>query len=177
MRIFAQVIGIIAMIIGSLSLQSKTQKGIARLQACSTCLFTIHFALIGAFMGAILNFLGMLRALVFSKRDKKWAMHPIWVVIFILLFSLSYFLPFTLFNKPLTLFNIIIEAIVVIAMIVSTFGLKQQEAKKVRIYTLIGCPLWLIYNICNFSIGGILAECFNITSIIIAMFRLDFKKK
>lgn len=177
MEEFAQVLGVIAMIISSISLQSKTQKNIALLQVCSTCLFTIHFALLGAYMGALLNFLGMIRAAIFSKRDKKWAAHPIWVPIFIALSILLYVINFVVFKKEPTLINFIIEALVVIAMILTTIGLRQQEAKKVRIYTLINSPLWLTYNIFNFSIGGILAECFCMTSIIIAFFRLDFKRK
>ncbi|MBE7092572.1 MAG: YgjV family protein [Clostridiales bacterium] len=177
MIIFAQILGIIAMIIASISLQSKTQKNIALLQVCSTFLFTIHFALIGAYTGAILNFLGMIRAAIYSKRDKKWAAHPIWIIVFIVLSIVVYMLSFVLFKIPPTLRNCFIESLVVIGMLFTTLGLRQKEAKMVRIYTLINSPLWLIYNVCNFSIGGILAECFTIISIIIAMFRLDIRRK
>ena len=60
MEIIAQAIGIIAMIVGALALAQKNTKTILLIQIFSTALFSIHYLLLGAFAGALLNVLSMI---------------------------------------------------------------------------------------------------------------------
>ena len=93
---------------------------------------------------------------------------------FIILYILSYFSVFLIFKKEPTIFNIFIEVLPIIAMIVMTLAFSKQNATELRHLALISSPLWLIYNCFNLSIGGILCETFSIISVLSAIIR--FKK-
>ena len=67
------------------------------------------------------------------------------------------------------------EFLPLFAMIVMTTGFAVDGAKKTRIYGFINSPPWLIYNIINWTIGGIICEVFCISSIIVGMIRYDRK--
>jgi hypothetical protein len=71
----------------------------------------------------------------------------------------------------------IVELLPTLGNVVTTFSTRMENAKLVRRYSLIASPLWLTYNIINFSLGGAITEIFCIISIFVAMIRLDFKKK
>ncbi|MGN1096169.1 MAG: YgjV family protein, partial [Eubacteriales bacterium] len=54
----------------------------------------------------------------------------------------------------------------------STFVMWTRDGKKIRISQLfLLSPLWLIYDAINGSVGGVLCEIFNITSVIISFIR------
>ena len=81
-----------------------------------------------------------------------------------------------MFGKEPTLINFIIEFLPLIAMVVSGIGFYLSEAKTIRRLGLVCSPLWLVYNIYNVAIGGIICEILAIFSIIIGIVRLDIKK-
>ncbi len=175
--IIAQTIGIIAMIVAICSFQQRTQKRIVTFQFVSSILFSTHFFMIGAITGGILNAIGIVRAAIFAKRDTKaWAAHPLWIYIFSAIFIGVYALNFTVLGTTPILRNFLLEILPVIGMVATTIAFRMKKAAHVRIFSLISAPLWLIYNVANFSLGGILTEAFSLGSILIGMLRLDIKK-
>ena len=68
-----QAIGFIGMAMLFISFQQKENKKIYFWQIIGVSLFTVHFAMLGAYTGALLNILGVLRAVVFYNSEKKWA--------------------------------------------------------------------------------------------------------
>jgi len=78
-------------------------------------------------------------------------------------------------GEEATMRNLIIESLPVFAMIVMTIGFALEGAKKTRIFGFINSPPWLIYNIVNWTVGGIICEVFCISSIIVGMIRYDRK--
>jgi hypothetical protein len=46
----------------------------------------------------------------------------------------------------------------------------------VRAVSFLSSPCWLVYNIINFSIPGILTEVFAMCSIIVGILRIDLPK-
>ncbi len=175
-EIIAQIIGYIATAIVLITFQFKTQKTIIIFQFFSTALFTVHFYMLGLYAGALLNAVCAIRAIIFSQRDKKWAGHPIWIGVFILLTLMSYGVSVLYLKEEVTTATYFIELIPVIGNVITTVGMRQ-EAKMCRLYTLCASPLWLTYNIIGGSHGGIITEVFASISIIIGMLRLDRKKK
>ncbi len=175
--IFAQALSIIAMTIALLSFQQKTQKRIVLFQFCSSFLFAVHFLLLGAITGALLNFMAAVRALIYSKRDQKWAASPFWILLFSILPIGIYGASFAFFGIAPTLANLLLELLPTLGMISTTISFRMKQAAQVRLFSLISSPLWLIYNIFNFSIGGILTESFSLISILVGILRLDLKKE
>ena len=153
-----------------LSFQAKNSKSIISFQFFGGMFFSINFFLIGSYIGAMLNLLGMFRALTFAFRDKWKINKTVLTIVFCALFIATYPIVFTVFNKPFTTFNAIIEILPVISMILSTLAY-GMEATKLRIFALIYSPLWLVYNIVVFSIGAIICETLCIVSAFIALLR------
>lgn len=81
-EIVAQIIGIAALVCAICSFQQNNHKKILFFQILSGTLFTIHFTLMGATLGGVLNFFGMLRSIVFYNKDKKWVQGTKWLYIF-----------------------------------------------------------------------------------------------
>ncbi len=176
-ELIAQILGILAMIVVFFSFQQKTQKHIAVLQFVSSSLWTVHFFLLGAYTGCILNIIAVIRDAIFMQRNKhKWAAHIGWLIGTVALCFGVYVLTFTVFDKEPTVPNLILELLPVIGMAASTTALRQKEARHVRLFALISAPLWLIYDAVNHSLGGTVTEIISIISIGIGMFRLDRKK-
>lgn len=174
-EIIAQIVGIFGMIANFVSFQQKKQKRVVFFQFFSALLFGINYLMLGAYMGALLNVFGVIRAIVFINREKLKAEHPAWLVFFILAFGSSYPLVFTVFGKEPSLKNLIIELLPVIAMILATISYRFTKAKDIRRFGLFSSPMWLIYNIFCFSIGAILSEILNLISIIVGIIRFDLK--
>ena len=175
-EIIAQGVGILGMIANFLSFQQKEQKRVVAFQFFSALLFGINYLMLGAYMGALLNIIGVIRALVFVNREKLKAEHPAWLVFFIISFVATYPLVFTVFNKEPTPKNLIVELLPVIAMILATVSYRFKRAKDIRRFGKFSSPMWLIYNIFCFSIGAILSEILNLISIIIGIIRFDLNK-
>ena len=162
-----QIIGFIAMAIIVASYQQKSHKNILTFQMVSGLLFTVHYLLLGAYTGAVMNLLGAFRSLVYSNRSKKWASSVIWPICFSVAFLISGILTW---DNVFSVFPLI-------AMLMSSVVLWIQQPKINRMLSLPTSSFWLIYNIKTLSYPGIITEIFVLGSIIIGIFRLDIKKK
>lgn len=173
----AQIIGLVAMFFNLFSYQQKTRKGAIICQLFGTILFTINFFMLGATVGAIMNFIGALRAVIFINKEKLKADHIGWFIGFTVIYLVSYVLTFTVLDKEPTAVNFILEFLPVIGMVATTHSYRLTDAKAIRKFGLISSPVWLIYNIANFSVGAIICEVLSLASIIIGIVRLDRKKQ
>ena len=174
-EIIAQVIGIIAMAFNILSYQGKKQRTVIAFQLAGGAFFAANFLLLGATVGAILNMIAVIRAIVFLFKDKLRATHPAWFIGFCLSYIAVYVLTFTVLHKEPTPLNLIIELLPVIGMIALNIGFTRKTAAAVRRYGLISSPAWLIYNISAGSWGAILCESITLVSIFVGMLRHDKK--
>ena len=175
MYLTAQLIGIAAMGFNILSYQQKTRSRAIAFQLVGSLMFSVNFFLLGAIVGAILNVVSAIRAVVFLNKDKLHANHPAWLAGFILVYLISFILTFTAFGKDPTPMNLLVEFLPVIGMTATTVSFRMSDAKAIRRFGLISSPSWLIYNIANFSIGAICCEVLSLGSILLGMFRLDKK--
>ncbi len=168
-EIIGQIVGFIAMAIIVISYQQKTHKNILLFQMVSGLLFTVHFLLLGAYTGAIMNLLGALRSLVYSNREKKFTSSVIWPILFTIGFAVSGILTWDGW----------ISVVPLIAMIMSSIVLWIENPKINRALSIPTSTCWLVYNIkiTEPSYAGIATEIFVLTSIIIGIIRLDIKKK
>ena len=176
-EIIAQIVSICGMLMSVLSFQQKGKARILAFQLIGSALFVVHFFMINALSGAILNFVAIVRALIFIYEDKVHANHPAWTIGLTAVYLLSYVSVFTVFGKEPTAINLILEVLPVLAMTVTTVAFRYKEDKILRRVTFISSPMWLTYNVIFFSLGGIIGETLNIGSAIIGTLRLDRKKK
>lgn len=175
-QFIAQFIGIVAMAFNILSFQQKKQKSVILFQFLGATLFSVNFFMLSAPVGGILNTIAALRALIFINKKKMKADHILWLWGFVAVFFISYALSFTVFGTEWNVKNAIIEFLPVIGMTATTISFRLSGAKQIRLFGLISSPSWLIYNIVNFAIGGIVCETLSLISIVIGLIRFDRKR-
>ena len=165
-----QGIGVVAAILGISSFQMKTPRGIVLLQLLGSTMWTIHFLLLGAAAGGILNAIAVFRGIIFYLRnDHKWAAHPAWYgVVGAMLVGATVF-SWVNADGALALLPLA-------GMIATTVSLALRDAFRVRAVSFISSPCWLIYNVINASIPGIITEIFAMCSIIVGILRIDLPK-
>ena len=176
-EIFAQAVGIVAMFFFVFSYQQKKAKSIITWQMIGTLLFTINFFMLGEYLGAILNFIGFVRAVLFLKKEKLHTDSVAWLIGFTVAYLGAYALTFTVFGTEPTLPNFILQCCPVLGMFFQHLGLRNEDTRKIRALCLVGSVAWLIFNCFAFAIGAILCETFNIISIIVAFIRFGKEKK
>lgn len=166
-NIIAQIFGFGAMGVAILSYQFNKHKSIMLLMVLCTSLWCCHFLCLGLYTAFAINFINLIRSIVYTMRDKKWTQH-IAVPISFLIVSLALTV---LTYKDLT------SILPFIASIFAIFGNWQTNTKRLRFLTLPVCICWFTYNMINGSIPGALNEAFTATSIIVAFIRYDVLKK
>lgn len=158
-NVICQTIGLIGSVLMILSFQCKKPKKLIIMQSFGGLMFAVNFFMLGAYTGSILNGVNVIRGVAFTKIKKKTLLTPVTIIlIYIIATALTY-------NGWLSLFVFIAQSAGTI-----TFYINTDKAIKLG-NLFITSPLWLIYNIVNGSIGGILCESFVITSIIIYIIR------
>ncbi|MBR6739978.1 MAG: YgjV family protein [Clostridia bacterium] len=167
METFAQILGFIGLALAIVSFQSNRRRNILLFQLLAGTVFTLHFLLIGAYTGSLLNVIGVARSAVFSFKGKKWADSRVWIGVFCA--AMAVIGIFT-WDGPASLLP-------TVAMMLTTVAFFLSNPTYIRRLNLPSSPMWMVYNLINRSYGGILTECFVMTSLLIAMFRFDRKKK
>ena len=177
MQFFIQAIGIVAMVLNASAYQFKSKRNILLCMFAGSALFAVNMFMLGAIMGGIMNVLGVVRSIAYMKKDSL--PFPVKVLngMFIGAYMVSYVLSFTLIGTEPTARNLILELLPVIGMSVMTLAFSGNNSRIIRRAGLINSPSWLVYNIFNMAIGGILCEMFGIASIISSIIRFDILGK
>lgn len=175
--VFAQAVGIVAMVFLVLSFQMKTPKGILLFQSIGGFLFSINFFLLGQYVGAMLNVLAFVRAILLYHKEKLHTQSNLWLMIFGVGYIGAYILTFAVFDEIFALGNAVLQCLPVLGMFCSHLALRSDKAKQIRRISLVSSVCWLIYNGLGLAIGATLCETFNIVSIFVAMARYDRKTK
>ena len=139
-------------------------------------LFSVSFFLLGATVGALLNLVAAVRAIIFVFADKLNASHPVWLAGFFVIYVGFYILSFTVFGTKPAPVNFIMEILPVVGMTALSVGFMLKDPAKIRLSGLISSPAWLVYNIYHFSVGAIICEVISIISIFVGIYRHDRKQ-
>ena len=165
MEIIAQILSIIGMIGTVFAFQIKKTSHFCIMSIFTCSLFATSYLLLGSPTSAIINLVCAVRGILASnsKTNTRLSFGIISLVIIIA----------TAFT-----FNGILSVLVCFAELVGTYAMwfaTEIGIRKFRIF--IQSPLWLINNVCVFSIGGIICELFSMASAIIFWIRMTRKKK
>lgn len=163
----AQIIGIVAMAAVIYSFQCKRIKFLYIFQLIGSFLFTIHFFMLGAYIGSLMNLVGLVRSGLFAMGERTHKKPVLYMILLsIVLFTIIGWQQETW--KSLLPFA---------AQMLGTLVLWTGDNTKVRVCQLsILSPCWIIYNILNASIGGIICEIFNSLSVIVYFARIKRSK-
>jgi len=165
----AFLLGILAVITFLLSFQLKSRRNILIVNLTSRFLYILQYLVLGAFEGAVLDFMGFLSSFVARYKEKPFfARHFIWIIGIINL---------CLVAVGLVLYENIFSLFAIFGIVFEVTALWLTREKNIRILSLVAAPFWLVYNFVNGAYGSVIGNVLVIVSILVAMFRLDFKKR
>lgn len=160
--ILGQVIGFVGVALMCLSYQFKKSSTLFMIQLSASLMFCIHFLLLGAYTGLMMNGLEILREYLLLQEKKKWANSKPVIYGMALLMGIA---GLCTWQSACSIFPII-------ASVVGTPILWKRSPKAVRFGgLLVISPCWMIYNICVVSIAGIVTEALSMGSIIVSFIR------
>lgn len=163
----AQIIGFIGAFTYFLVFQMKKRSSILAINILAGMIFVVHFSLIGAYTGAAMNVVCALRCTIYYFSDRKWAKSKAWLAVFI---GVSVVLGVLTWGDIYSVFPLM-------AMVVTSISFWLKKESHIRLLTLPTQPGWMIYNIHNNSISGLLTDIVIFSSILIAIIRYDIIKK
>lgn len=165
--IAAQICGIGGMIMLFWSFQSKTTIKICFTQSIACIFLTSQFALLGAWTGAALNAISLVRNIIYANGEKKWAKGILWSI------------GFSVINILFTCFTWegFISLLPMTALILSNFGLRIKNAQVSRMVNFPTSPMWLIYNAGSGAYMSIITEVMVMTSILLGLWRYRKEKQ
>ena len=160
MYILGEILGYAAMLSGLAIFISVKRSRILSLKIMCDSLFLLHQLCRGMMSGAALYGVAVFRSLVFYHRGKKkWATTPLWLVIFILLTMIS---PILTWAGPISLLP-------AIGSVFCVFSYYTQNTMLLRILSIFGEGLWLLYGLFGGSIQVMLFGVIALISIAIGM--------
>lgn len=163
MNIMIQIIGGLGILASVISFQCKRHNRILFFRTLNELMFAVQYFLLGAYTGMMMNILGSIRNIIFTKKVAQNKNTTAGAVIF----SASFFL------FGLLTYQGSKSILIIIAKILSTLAYGNKNTTVVRCLILITSASWLIYNYCVGSAAGILCEAFTLLSLIAGIARLD----
>ena len=165
-EISAQTFGVLGMITTVLSFQERNNKRFFIMQALSAFLFFMNYIMIGAVSAAFFSVTSLVRSSFIGKnKNKLWfllTIEGLYTACF------AYSLTF-IWNEP---FQIFLSTLLFFVSVLITFLMWRGNGKHIRYGQLfVYSPMWLVHNVFNFSLGGILCEIASMISIVVSFVR------
>ena len=156
-----QGFGIVAIILGFVSYQVKTQRQILFMQSMVAVVFCIHYGLIGAYSALGMNGVNIVRNIAYDYRTRKGInsrlIPIIFVVIQVIMCALTWEAWYSVF--------------VLIGVGINTYCMSFADPQNVRKSIIVTSPFVLTYDIFARSVGGSIYESIALISAAIGIFR------
>ncbi len=165
-EIFAQVLGMVGMVINILSMQCRKTRGVIIMLLIGSSFFGVSYFLLGSYAGALMNVFSIFRSvyLLVDKRKAKPSQIIVLMTVLVVCGAAGLYSDGWIALLPL------------FAQVATTLGMWFRNGAKLRILQItLASPLWLINNVIVFAIGGILCELFVICSTLISIRRFGWK--
>lgn len=169
--IASQVIGVTAVALYLLSFQLKKRRQIVWCTCLSNTLYVLQYLLLGAFSGAVMDFLSSVASFFAGKKNATWFKQHTRLLAFLIFGLIS--------AVGLALAAVrgdSVELLAVAGALLQTGGLWFDDEQTIRKFGLASAPFWLIYNFISQAYGAALGSVLAICSSIIALERYRKKK-
>ncbi len=164
--VFIRFFGVVGLALCVLSFQFKKHKGIMIVKTCSELCFAVQYILLGAWTGALLDGVSILRNSLFAWNvEKKRSTLPVIIAFGMLVIVLG----ISSWAGPISILP-------VAAKLISTVSYGMKKERILRLIALPSCILWVIYNL---TIGGFeaaISDTLTFASILVAIYKFDIKK-
>lgn len=167
-QIIIQGIGYLALVFVILSFQKNKRVNILSIMLIGLVLFVVHYSLLKAWTGALMNLIEAGVVFVsYKKETKSWARRGFWPYLFILLYTVAGIYA----SKTLVGF------LPVVAQSFGAIAVWQKNPRAIRFLMLVPRPLWFIYNFVVGSYAGMTTEVIILLSVITGIVRFDLHSK
>lgn len=160
-NLIAQILGFIGFVFYIISSQMKNKNGLLIVQLISNVFYTLSYFFLKALSGFLIDFLSIIRCLIFSRYKKKDA--PIFFPIIFIIISIV--IGFFTVHSILDIIPILISII----YIISTW---QSNMKLILFSYILAAIFWIIYNLYVGAYTPVIGNIFEIIFSIIAIYRL-----
>ena len=168
MKIAANVIGVLAVVMFVLSYQFKTRNKIILFNGASRVFYVLQYILLFAFEGAVMDVVALIVTVFAQRKDSKFfSKYPKVLILVSNLFIIGAGL--ALYKSPISLLPIF-------GVLFETGALWLKNEKHIRIVSFLGAPFWLVYNLVFCAYGSLIGNIMTMCSIGIAIFRYDIKR-
>ena len=166
MNIPAQFIGGIAMLLLFITYQINDRKKILLCQVAISICWIIHYTMLGAVSGLIINLICFARNLLFYQRDRRKWISSSAVPVAVCLLEII---------MTLVVWKNIADLFALIGAPLQTAALWMKNPRRIRLIMISASPLWIVYDCMNGSYVGIATEILVMTSIIVSIVRYDIR--
>ena len=167
MDFFIQLLGFIGLFLSIVAFQFKKHRGIVFCKMSSELIFSLQYVLLGAWTAAVLDFISVIRNLLFLRLVKKKVSTTPVIVVF------GIFVVIT----GITTYDGLLSLLPIVAKLLTTVSYGMKNEKLLRIITVPSCLFWAFYNYQVGSYGGAIADLITLVSLLIAMYKYDIKKQ
>lgn len=164
--IISQVIGLVAVALYLISFQLKKRRQIVWVTCLSNALYVLQYVLLGAFSGAVMDFLSALCSFFAGKKNApRFRRYAKWIAFssLALIVVAGVFLAVAQ-QDP-------IELLPIAGALLQTGGLWFEDEQTIRKFGLASAPFWLCYNFISQAYGAALGSVLAICSSVAAMVR------
>ncbi len=168
-EIIAQIFGVMGSISIVLSNWQKSKNKMMIFVLLDSVFYFIQYMLLKAPAGAVTNIVSFFRVILFSKKEKiKMKNNNIILYMVLIVYLILGMLTFKTF----------IDCLPIIATIIYTIFLWQDNTQKIRIGSSIMFFMWMIYDIFVKAYFGAIAECFLLITSLLAIIKtkIEYKK-
>ncbi len=171
LMIISQIIGVAAVGLYLLSFQLKKRVHIVWATCISNALYVIQYLLLGAFSGAVMDFMSTVSSFLAGKKNYpsfkpyfKWIAAGNLAVVTVVGLAVA-----AVRRDP-------IELLAVAGALFTTGGLWCENEQTIRKFGLCSAPCWLVYNFMSQAYGASLGSVLAIGSIVISLVRYREKE-
>ncbi len=163
--ILIQIIGFLGLALSIIAFQFKKHKQIVLCKMSSELTFALQYILLGAWTGAVLDFISVIRNLLFLRLVKKGrSTTPVIIIFGLFVIATGFFT-----------YDGIFSLMPIGSKLLTTVSYGMKNEKWLRLITLPSCVLWIIYNVSVCSIAAVLTDSITLISLLIAMYKFDIK--
>ena len=160
--------GNMAVILFLLSFQFKKRKNILIVNIVSRSLYVLQYIVLGAFEGAVLDFMGMLSSVIAKYKEKNFVRKN-WVFFLVVIDAV-------LIAAGLAFYENVFSLFAIGGIVLEVTALWLTNEKHIRALSLASTPFWFTYNVANSAYGSAVGSFLAMVSIIVAMARYDKKR-
>lgn len=168
MNIYAQIFGLIALILLFISYQQKNKQKFLYIQIFANIFYAIQYFLLFALSAMISSIISIIRTVIFHNNEKKGKTNSI----FLLLFFELIFIIFGVFT-----YNKIYSIIPIFCACLYTFGIWQKNLKIIYVIGIVISFLWGYYSLVVGAYISIISSCVELFASTLGLVKIIKYKK